>query len=71
MAVSEAFTKEQVMRRANQTVLLADSSKLGIPSFARSGSIADVDILVTEKVDPHFRSELEAQGVEVIVAAGT
>jgi len=67
--LGEAFTKEQVMRRANRVVLLADSSKIGVPSFARSGNIGDVDVLVTERVDPHFRSELEALDVRVVVAA--
>jgi DeoR/GlpR family transcriptional regulator of sugar metabolism len=65
---AEAFTKEQVMRRANQVILLADSSKLGVPSFARSGTPGDLDILITEACDPRFRQELEQLGVEVILA---
>lgn len=64
---AEAFTKEQIMQRANQVILLADSSKLGVPSFARSGSIDDVDVLVTEQADPNFRAELESLGVQVIL----
>ncbi len=63
---NEAFTKERVMRRANQVILLADSSKLGIPSFARSGSIADIDILVTDRVEASFRTDAENCGVRVI-----
>jgi len=66
---SEAFTKEQVLRRANQVILLADSSKLGMPSFARSGSLSDIDILITEMIDPQFRCDLEANGVRVLLAA--
>lgn len=64
----EAYTKEQVMHRANQVVLLADSSKLGVPSFACSGGIEDVDVLVTESVDTRFREELETLGVQVLLA---
>lgn len=66
--VNEAFTKEQIMKRANQVILLADHTKIGVPSFARSGSIEDIDVLVTDRIDASFRSELEAQGIEVVVA---
>ena len=64
----EAFTKEQAMRRANQVYLLADSSKLGVPSFARSGSLEEIDVLVTDAIGSEFRSALEERGVEVILA---
>ena len=64
----EAYTKEQIMARANKVVLLADSTKLGIPSLARSGSVADIDVLVTEKLDPPFQSELEGLGIQVMLA---
>ncbi len=65
---SEAFTKEQILQRANQVVLLADSSKLGVPSFARSGSLDDVDILVTDAIDESMQRELESYGVRVMIA---
>lgn len=68
---SEAFTKERAMRRANQVILLADSGKLGVPSFARSGRLEDIDILVTDRIDPELRDELTARGLEVVVAAET
>jgi DeoR/GlpR family transcriptional regulator of sugar metabolism len=64
----EAFTKEQVMRRAGQVILLADHSKLGVPSFARSGAVEDVDVLVTDAIEPRLRRALKQRGVDVIVA---
>ena len=64
----EAFTKEQIMRRANQVILLADSSKLGRPSFARSGGVEEINVLITDAVAPEFEKELEQRGVEVLVA---
>ena len=67
---AEAFTKARIMERANQVILLADGSKLGMPSFARSGTVADVDVLVTDAADPRFRSELEALGIEVVIGLG-
>lgn len=65
---NEAFTKNQVMQRAGQVVLLADHSKLGVPSFARSGKVEDVDVLVTDQIDARLRRTLEQRGVEVILA---
>ncbi len=67
----EALTKERIMKRASQVILLADSSKLGFPSFVRSGGLDDIDILVTEKIDRKFRSELESRGLRVVVANET
>ncbi len=64
----EAFTKELVMRRANQVMLLADSSKLGVPSFASSGALEDIDILITDSIGADFREQLEQRGVEIILA---
>jgi DeoR family fructose operon transcriptional repressor len=45
---SEAYTKELVMQRAREVVLLVDSSKIGQDSVVRSGALADVDTLVTD-----------------------
>jgi DeoR/GlpR family transcriptional regulator of sugar metabolism len=66
---NEAFTKECVMKHANQVILLADSSKLGVPSFARSGGADNVDALITEAIDIEMKKDLEALGIEVIVTS--
>ncbi|MBN2449677.1 MAG: DeoR/GlpR transcriptional regulator [Lentisphaeria bacterium] len=68
--VNEAFTKQQIMARAATVVLLADHSKMGVPSFARSGSLDDIDVLVTDRIDPSFREQLETHGVQVVLADG-
>ena len=44
----EAYTKERVMRRADEVILLVDSAKIGQDSTIRSGLLADVDVLVTD-----------------------
>jgi len=66
--VSEAFTKEQIMKRASKVILLADHTKMGIPSFVRSGTIEDITILVTDQVDAQFREQLEGHGIDVMLA---
>ncbi len=66
---NEAFTKERIMERAGQVVLLADSSKLGKTSFVRSGRAADVDILITDKVpSEEFMEAMRRVHVKVILA---
>ena len=45
----EAFTKELVMAHAEKVALLADSTKIGKVSFVRFGSLADVEVLVTDR----------------------
>jgi len=65
----EAYTKELVMGRAREVVLLADSSKAGKVQFSRAGSIDDVNILVTDKgIDPSFVRGVERRGVRTILA---
>jgi DeoR/GlpR family transcriptional regulator of sugar metabolism len=56
---SEAYTKELVMQRAREVVLLVDSSKIGQDSTIRSGTLSDVDTLVTDSgLTPRQEREL-------------
>jgi DeoR family fructose operon transcriptional repressor len=45
---SEAFTKEQVLARAREVILLVDSSKLGTRSFAHAGRLDQIDVVITD-----------------------
>lgn len=65
---NEAFTKKQIMSRSSQVILLADSSKLGVSSFARSGGAESVDTLITDAIQGSFRKHLEELGVQIILA---
>lgn len=49
---NEAFTKELIMQRAEQVVLLMDSSKAGKVSFAHAGAIDDVDVIISDSAFP-------------------
>ncbi|MCP3968214.1 MAG: DeoR/GlpR transcriptional regulator [Lentisphaerae bacterium] len=63
----EAFTKEIVMRRAGKVYVLVDSSKIGVPSFAVSGSINDIDTVITdENISPKLVKELEDSEVKIV-----
>jgi DeoR/GlpR family transcriptional regulator of sugar metabolism len=60
---NEAFTKEIVMLRSDKVYVLADSSKLGCDSFATSGKLDDIDVLVTD-------SAAKADFVRAVVKSG-
>jgi DeoR family transcriptional regulator, fructose operon transcriptional repressor len=63
----EAFTKELVMERAREVILLADSSKVGKVSFARAGKLEKVHTLITDaKIDRPFVRELGKRGIKVV-----
>jgi DeoR family fructose operon transcriptional repressor len=66
---SEAYTKQLVMRRAREVILLADSSKMGTRSFVHAGGFDAIDILVTDAgIDDRAARTLKRRGVRVIVA---
>ncbi|MBM3861237.1 MAG: DeoR/GlpR transcriptional regulator [Verrucomicrobia bacterium] len=65
----EAYTKDLVMKQARQVILLADSSKAGKVSFARAGSLDEVDVLITDaKVDKQFARELAERKIKLVKA---
>lgn len=65
----EAAVKRALVRAAQRVVVLADSSKVGIESTVRFADLSQVDVLVTDSdLAEEQRKELEAAGVEVVVA---
>jgi len=63
----EAYTKELVVKQARQVILLADSGKFNKVAFVQAGRLADVDVLITDRVsDRKFASELRTRKIEVI-----
>jgi len=66
---AEAYTKELVLGRAREVILLADSRKVGSRSFVRAGRLEAVDLLVTDdRIDERTVRSLERRGVKVIKA---
>ncbi len=65
----EAYTKELVMQRASEVILLADSNKVGMVTFAQAGKLSEVDVLVTDAPLPRdYEEYCEANSVRVMVA---
>ena len=66
---SEASTKRAMIRAAERTVVLADSTKLGREHLVRFASPAEVDVLVTDsEADAETLAALRSAGMEVLVA---
>jgi DeoR/GlpR family transcriptional regulator of sugar metabolism len=66
---AEAFTKERVLARAREVVLLVDGSKLGTRSFAHAGRLDQLDIVITDvELDEEAATIFENAGVRVLVA---
>ncbi|MFH0751547.1 MAG: DeoR/GlpR family DNA-binding transcription regulator [Chloroflexota bacterium] len=66
---SEGYTKQLVLRRAREVILLADSSKVGTRSFAGAGRLDQIDVLVTDTgIDDRTVRALNRRGVRVIKA---
>jgi DeoR family fructose operon transcriptional repressor len=66
---AEAFTKEYVLTRTRDAVLLVDSSKLGTRSFAHAGRLDQIDVVITDApLDEEASRTFEHAGVRVLVA---
>ncbi|MFJ8568461.1 MULTISPECIES: DeoR/GlpR family DNA-binding transcription regulator [unclassified Streptomyces] len=64
--LAEAAVKRAAMAAARRVVLLADSAKAGQEHFARFGSFADIDLLITDTgLDPAHQASIGAAGTEV------
>lgn len=65
---NEAYTKELIIKRSSMVIVLADSSKIGVSSFAVSGNISDIDILVTDSgISQKTIEKLKKNKIEVII----
>ncbi|MFR9673524.1 DeoR/GlpR family DNA-binding transcription regulator [Streptomyces sp. TR06-5] len=67
--LAEAAVKRAILSAARRVVLLADSGKFGKEHFARFGSLAQVDVLVTDTdLGADEMRAVELHGTEVVRA---
>ncbi|NGN69466.1 DeoR/GlpR transcriptional regulator [Streptomyces sp. A7024] len=65
--LAEGAVKRAVIGAARRVVLLADSGKFGAQHLARFGSLAGVDLLITDTgLAPEDARAIKAQGTEVV-----
>ena len=66
---AEAFTKEYVLTRTREAVLLVDGSKIGTRSFAHAGRLDQLDVVITDaELDEEVSATFEHAGVRILVA---
>jgi DeoR family fructose operon transcriptional repressor len=66
---SEAAAKRAMVRAAQKSVVLLDSSKVGRENTVRFAELADVDVVVTDDgISPRDLDELTQADLEVVVA---
>ena len=64
----EAGLNRAMIRTAQKTIVLADSSKFGRRGFSKICDLSDVDQIITDSnVSPHTLAQLRSQGCTVIV----
>jgi DeoR family fructose operon transcriptional repressor len=65
----EAATKRAIVASAQQVVVLADSTKIGLESTVRFAELADVDVLVTDDgISRADRKAFVSAGLDVVIA---
>ena len=65
----EAASKRAMIACARKTVVLADSTKIGVETAVRFATLDSLDVLVTDSdVESADRRALEGAGIEVVVA---
>lgn len=65
----EAAAKRAIIACARRTIVLADSTKIGLETAVRFAALADIDTLVTDgDIDRTDTRDLEKAGLEVVVA---
>jgi DeoR/GlpR family transcriptional regulator of sugar metabolism len=67
--LSDIPVKKAMIASADKVILAADSTKIGVTSFASLGGIELIDVLVTDTgISDEIRARLESKDIEVIVA---
>lgn len=65
--IEQAKVKQSLISIGKQTFLLCDSSKFGTHSFARFGSIRDIDTVITDSdLDENIQLRIKEQGINLI-----
>ena len=66
-SLSDLVVKSAMIRAANKVYLLADSSKIGVSSFASLGRISLIDTLITDsKITPEQRKALQELNIDIL-----
>lgn len=66
----EAELNQEMMKAAQKTIVLADSSKFGRRGFARIGMMDQIDLIITDaNVKPAVVNQIEELGIDLVIAS--
>lgn len=64
--VDEASIKRKMIASAKETILLADSSKVGVVNLVKFAALSDINLFITDKgIEEGIASELKRNGIEL------
>lgn len=67
----EGYVMREMIRRADQVILLADHTKFGLYQFFRIAGLERIDKLVTDREPPEgLKAALQKNDIEIIIAEG-
>ncbi|HOJ00440.1 MAG TPA: DeoR/GlpR family DNA-binding transcription regulator [Anaerolineaceae bacterium] len=67
--MEEVAIKQAMMKAASTVILLADSSKFTVKGFAQVGTLAEVDILITDaKYPKEMATVIQENAIKLVVA---
>lgn len=68
-SIQETGIYHAILESSRRVIVLADSTKIGKQDFAQFGTIAQIEILITDsKVNKEIKAKLEKLGLKIIVA---
>ncbi|MBT2687587.1 DeoR/GlpR transcriptional regulator [Bacillus sp. ISL-47] len=67
----DGMVKRKMISQADQVIVLADHTKIGVNEFFKFAELSDVDLLITDKMpEKAFIDILERFNVELLIAEG-
>lgn len=67
----DGMVKRKMISQADQVIVLADHTKIGVTEFFRFAELSDIDLLITDKTpDKAFIDILQRFNVELLIAEG-
>lgn len=66
-SAQEAMLNQKMIDVAQQTIVLADSSKFGRKSFGRIADFSKIDVIISDDIPPSYLDLFESLGIETII----
>lgn len=66
--LDEAYISRKMLERAEEGIVLADHSKLGVTTFAKLAKLEDISMVITDRgCSQEWVDNLSARGIEVLI----